>query len=78
MEILGRTDERIEATLAAAKERIGTRSKWPGMSYEQGVVAGIEWLQRRDNENPMELFGKMAALLIEHPADRAERRAESH
>lgn len=27
-------------------------SKWPGMTYEQGVAAAIRWIQG-DGENPM-------------------------
>lgn len=28
------------------------RSRWPGMSYEQGVAAAIRWMQG-DGQNPM-------------------------
>lgn len=28
-------------------------SRWPGMTYEQGVKAAIEWMQG-DGPNPME------------------------
>ena len=28
-------------------------SRWPGMSYEQGVAAAIHWMQG-DAQNPME------------------------
>ena len=28
-------------------------SRWPGMTYEQGVEAAIEWMQG-DGPNPME------------------------
>ena len=28
-------------------------SRWPGMSYEQGVAAAIRWMQG-DSANPME------------------------
>lgn len=29
-------------------------SRWPGMSYEQGVEAGIQWLVGDTDDNPME------------------------
>lgn len=29
-------------------------SKFPGMSYEQGIRAGIDWLTGQRDENPMD------------------------
>jgi hypothetical protein len=29
-------------------------SKFPGMSYEGGVIAGIEWMRGDRDEDPME------------------------
>lgn len=29
-------------------------SKWPGMTYEQGVAAGIRWALGHIDDNPME------------------------
>jgi len=38
--------------LAMAAEHEGT--KWPGMSYEQGVSAALRWALGEEDENPME------------------------
>lgn len=47
-------DEEVNDVLnqCADSEEEGA-SRWPGMSYEQGVKAAIEWLQGY-GENPME------------------------
>ena len=29
-------------------------SRWPGMSYEQGVKAGIEWVLGQTTDNPLD------------------------
>lgn len=48
------TEQEINEVLDACveQEEIG-ESRWPGMTYEQGVKAAIEWLQGY-GENPME------------------------
>lgn len=38
---------------AAEQEEQGG-SKWPGMSYEQGVTAGILWILGHIDDNPMD------------------------
>lgn len=50
-----RTDEEIDAVLnkASEQEDKGT-SRWPGMSYEQGLRAAIDWLTGASDDNPME------------------------
>lgn len=48
------TDEEIDAVIneCADNENDG-KSKFPGMTYDQGVRAAIEWMQTGEN-NPME------------------------
>lgn len=49
-----RTEDEVWDVLNAALESEDEGSKWPGMSYEQGVRAGIEWLIGQRDSNPME------------------------
>ena len=48
-----RTDEEIDNCLneAAAGEAEGSR--WPGMSYEEGVGAALRWIIGDSEDNPM-------------------------
>lgn len=34
------------------KDEVG--SKWPGMSYEDGVIAALEWAKGERDEHPFE------------------------
>ena len=36
-----------------AEQEAAGRSRWPGMTYEQGVDAAIRWMQG-EGQNPME------------------------
>lgn len=51
--IVRRTREEIEKVLGEAGET-QLSSRWPGMSYEQGVVATIDWLLGDEENSPME------------------------
>ena len=51
---LKRNDKQIDATLNKANNGIENGTKWPGMSYEAGVEAGIRWVLGEQEENPME------------------------
>lgn len=44
--------EDVKATAYEIKDEVG--SKWPGMSYEDGVIAALEWVQGDRDENPFE------------------------
>lgn len=47
--------EDIDMLLNECREREDRGgSKYPGMTYEQGVIAAIEWLTFRGQPNPME------------------------
>jgi hypothetical protein len=45
------TQDEAYETLAKAEEGCGSR--WPGMTYEQGVAAAILWMLG-EGDNPME------------------------
>jgi len=48
-------EETIEAELDKAVTQIHLgRSKFPGMSYEEGVRAALEWVLGHCDESPME------------------------
>ena len=49
-----RMQEEIDDVLNKAADGIDNGSKWPGMSYEQGVDAAIRWLTGETEDNPME------------------------
>lgn len=52
---LARTDEEIADCTARAiesKDEHGTR--WPGMSFEEGVIAALDWLTGESDDHPME------------------------
>jgi hypothetical protein len=51
---LARTDDEINGQLDLALDGIDNGSKWPGMSYEQGVEAALLWVTGQDDEKPME------------------------
>jgi hypothetical protein len=49
-----RKDEEIDAVLNAASEAEDEgRTRLPGMSYEQGVAAGTNWVLGLVNDHPM-------------------------
>ena len=47
-----RTQNEIDELRADACEQMNEGSKFPGMSYEDGIIAVIDWLDGQ--ENPME------------------------
>ena len=46
------TQSEIDDVLNQCADAIDDGSRWPGMSYEQGVEAAIRWMLG-DFENPM-------------------------
>lgn len=52
---LVRTEEEVDEQMNRASESIekGT-TRWPGMSYEQGVDAALRWVTGQDDSEPME------------------------
>lgn len=49
-----RTDDEVDTVIEECYNSEAEGSKFPGMSYEQGVKAGIEWLVGDSDQNPME------------------------
>jgi hypothetical protein len=49
------TEEEIDEALNKASEsEEGGESRWPGMTYEQGVHAAIMWMLGHRKDNPMD------------------------
>jgi len=48
------TKKQIEDQLAQAIDASANGSKWPGMSYEEGVAAALRWVLGESDEKPME------------------------
>jgi len=50
-----RSNEEIEDTIneCSMLEEEG-RTKFPGMTYEQGVKAGIDWVTGQSDEHPLD------------------------
>lgn len=44
----------IEDQLAEAINSMDSGSKWPGMSYEEGVAAALRWVLGHSENRPME------------------------
>lgn len=44
----------IEEQIALAEESMDGGSKWPGMSYEEGVSAALRWAIGESDDKPME------------------------
>lgn len=50
-----RDEVEAEATMAIeSKEQHGRQGQWPGMSYEDGVRAALDWVLGEDDQAPME------------------------
>jgi len=50
-----RTDEEIDAVLNDVAEQMDVGgSKFPGMTYEEGVQNAINWLTGQVDDNPMD------------------------
>jgi hypothetical protein len=50
-----RTEDEVNEQVNAASEAMDTNgSRWPGMSYEQGVDAALRWVMGWSDDKPME------------------------
>lgn len=50
-----RTQEEVDAVVDTAAEKINQgRSKFPGMTYEEGVRAALDWITGNIDDHPME------------------------
>ena len=48
------TKKEIETELELAGVTNENGSKWPSMTYEEGVVAALEWVLGESTQSPME------------------------
>ena len=44
----------VEDQIDKAEKTAHTRSRWPGMSYEQGVSQALRWVLGETDEPPMD------------------------
>lgn len=49
-----RSPDEVDEQLNAAADGMDNGSKWPGMSYEQGVDAALRWVTGITDDKPME------------------------
>jgi hypothetical protein len=49
-----RTRDEINDLMDKAAEGINEGSRFPGMSYEEGIRAAIEWLTEENDEHPLD------------------------
>lgn len=50
-----RTEEEVNEVIDKASEQESKgRSRWPGMTYEQGVRNALDWILGNSDDNPME------------------------
>ncbi len=49
-----RTDKEIEEVMGRAVDQLENGTKWPGMSYEEGVDAALRWVMGISDDDPME------------------------
>ena len=55
MYFIEREDKEIDELLnACANSEAEGRSKFPGMTYEQGIQAAIRWMTDKEEINPLE------------------------
>lgn len=55
MDVAKRSQSQIDEVVNDAYENIDAGgSRWPGMSYEQGVAAALEWVTGASEEPPFE------------------------
>jgi hypothetical protein len=55
METVQRSDDEINEVLNKADDVLETgRSRYPGMTYEEGVANAIRWLLGHHEDNPIE------------------------
>ncbi len=48
-----RTENEIDEVLNKADEQLDSGTKWPGMSYEEGVAAALRWVLGDSDDDPM-------------------------
>lgn len=51
---IARSDKEIDDVLNWAFEGMDQGSHYPGMSYEQGIEAALNWVTGQNDDNPAE------------------------
>jgi hypothetical protein len=49
-----RSEQEIADLENTIVDQLNNGSKYPGMSYEEGIQATLAWLQNKDSAHPME------------------------
>lgn len=49
-----RLEQEIDETINLAYEALDNGSKFPGMSYEEGIINATKWLSEEGEPNPMD------------------------
>lgn len=49
-----RTPQETEALLDEATDRASLPTQNPGMTYEEGVLAALDWIFGRTDDNPLD------------------------
>jgi hypothetical protein len=52
--LFSRSEEEIDDLANRVVEAVNSGSNFPGMSYEEGINAMIEWLENPDASDPLE------------------------
>lgn len=55
MDKIVRTEKEIEAQIQKAEDASNDGSMYPGMSYEEGMLAMYQWLTGEVEDKPLEL-----------------------
>ncbi len=51
---IARTDDEVNDQISKADEGQNQGSKFPGMSYEEGVIAALDWITGVNDDAPMD------------------------
>lgn len=51
---VARSQDEVDEQLNRADDALDSGSRYPGMTYEEGVANGIRWLLGQDESPPME------------------------
>ena len=54
MKHIYRNDDEIDEVVGKCADAMNEGSKYPGLSYEEGVLAMLYWLTGASGDNPME------------------------
>jgi hypothetical protein len=52
--MIERSQSEIDDVRGVATDAMDAGSKYPGMSYEEGIIAALDWATGESDDNPME------------------------